>query len=364
MTTEPLGDAEPWHGTVSGYVSRKCRCAACKAAHNEYHRTNRAIRVAKAKEQGTSLYLMRAPTAATGDEAWHGTTNGYGYHKCRCERCKAANTKYLGGLKRARITKRREADAAAGAGPNPMRGTGLEPWHGTTNGYDYHDCRCDRCRAAQQQYSSAYFKENREIFKARAAAWREANRERFNANARRYIQENREKIKEQIRQRLEANPELRERNVARTRAWRAANPELVRSLGRASYHANKEVKRAATRRWQAANPEKTAANLRLQRAFYKARRRNAPAIRFTQAQLEQRMAYWGNCCYMCGGPFEAIEHVKPLARGGPHALLNLRPVCNRHNAEKHARWLGPEWIMGLTGALRADESIPFDYAAA
>lgn len=30
-----------------------------------------------------------------------------------------------------------------------------DPRHGTVNGYAYHQCRCDRCRAASKQYRSA-----------------------------------------------------------------------------------------------------------------------------------------------------------------------------------------------------------------
>lgn len=33
------------------------------------------------------------------DETWHGTLNGYGYHKCRCERCRKAARQYNEGRK-------------------------------------------------------------------------------------------------------------------------------------------------------------------------------------------------------------------------------------------------------------------------
>lgn len=28
-----------------------------------------------------------------------------------------------------------------------------DAWHGTINGYQYHKCRCDRCRKAQREYN-------------------------------------------------------------------------------------------------------------------------------------------------------------------------------------------------------------------
>jgi len=30
-----------------------------------------------------------------------------------------------------------------------------EPWHGTMNGYGYHKCRCVRCRKANRQYTNS-----------------------------------------------------------------------------------------------------------------------------------------------------------------------------------------------------------------
>lgn len=32
-----------------------------------------------------------------------------------------------------------------------------ERWHGTPNGYGYHKCRCDRCREAARVYRKRYF---------------------------------------------------------------------------------------------------------------------------------------------------------------------------------------------------------------
>ncbi|MFB7919238.1 HNH endonuclease [Streptomyces sp. NPDC056061] len=51
-------------------------------------------------------------------------------------------------------------------------------------------------------------------------------------------------------------------------------------------------------------------------------------------------------CAFCGGPYEEIEHLVPLSRGGEHSLANLVPSCiecNRGVGGKHARdpW---EWL--------------------
>ncbi len=53
--------------------------------------------------------------------------------------------------------------------------------------------------------------------------------------------------------------------------------------------------------------------------------------------LRQRMAVLGNKCWYCGGPFDHVDHLKPLSRGGPHTLANLRPACQPCNNSKHAQ---------------------------
>jgi 5-methylcytosine-specific restriction endonuclease McrA len=76
---------------------------------------------------------------------------------------------------------------------------------------------------------------------------------------------------------------------------------------------------------------------RLHSQVRRARKKLSLYIRFTEVQLAQRMAMFAGC-WMCGGPFEHIEHVKPLAVGGPHILANLRPSCAPCNLSKGGRW--------------------------
>lgn len=62
----------------------------------------------------------------------HGTPAGYDYYECRCNKCRAANTE--------RCRKRN------GSKPRP-------PWqHGTANGYNRHGCRCAACTKAWAEY--------------------------------------------------------------------------------------------------------------------------------------------------------------------------------------------------------------------
>ncbi len=96
--------------------------------------------------------------------------------------------------------------------------------------------------------------------------------------------------------------------------------------------------RAKVRAWQKAyalrHPEKSG-----ERAMrHQARKRGLAIVPFSKAQLEQKIAYWENCCWMCGLAWNHIDHVKPLAKGGAHVLANLRPACKKCNTRKSAKW--------------------------
>lgn len=74
----------------------------------------------------------------------HGTIDGYNYHRCRCPRCRAAVTADTRRRLRAKAAARRAAKLATGP---------PEPRHGTITGYNSDRCRCEQCRAAIAAYS-------------------------------------------------------------------------------------------------------------------------------------------------------------------------------------------------------------------
>lgn len=156
------------------------------------------------------------------------------------------------------------------------------------------------CRECERQRKRAYYVANRDVILAGMRAANAANPEA-----------NRRKAKEWARR----NPE---RARAREQTWRAEHPELVRQWGR-----------DFARR----HPLRVKANTAKQRA----RRRLVPTVAFTVEQLAARLSMWPGC-WMCGGPKESIDHVKPLAKGGAHMLGNIRPACGRCNSAKGDTW--------------------------
>lgn len=60
---------------------------------------------------------------------------------------------------------------------------------------------------------------------------------------------------------------------------------------------------------------------------------------FSEQQIRARVEFYGGICWICRAvPYQAIDHVKPLARGGSNWPSNLRPVCRECNSRKGAKW--------------------------
>ena len=141
--------------------------------------------------------------------------------------------------------------------------------------------------------------------------------------------------------RRERDAEYRSANRERLREvnarWRAENRDYHREICRAWYAANVERARASSQAWARQNAPTRAEKERRRRA---AKMRTAVHA-ITPVMLTAKAAYWGDKCWMCGGPPETWDHVKPLAAGGPHILANLRPACRPCNSSKSARWPYP-----------------------
>lgn len=143
------------------------------------------------------------------------------------------------------------------------------------------------------------------------------------------------------RERRARNPELDRKNERRwygngggTRkcktiaAQRNANPEAFRERERRNDANRCKVKRAQ------------------KEARRRAKRRSVTIAPFTVEQLTARLSMWSGC-WLCGGEWEAVDHVKPLSRGGAHCLANFRPACKPCNSWKHNKWQGAAWAAGL-----------------
>lgn len=95
----------------------------------------------------------------------------------------------------------------------------------------------------------------------------------------------------------------------------------------------------------------------------RAREREALRIPYTSAQLIAHLETFDNRCVTCGGEYEALDHMVPLARGGVDGLLNYQPLCRFCNCSKGARLSG-EHKAAQRRALKAlgDSITPEDWA--
>ena len=81
------------HGRPTGYV-RGCGCACCRQAKIDSQKRSRSRVHAAKKTVNVSQTQAERHAAMLADlsDPRHGTTNGYGTYKCRCDRCTEANT--------------------------------------------------------------------------------------------------------------------------------------------------------------------------------------------------------------------------------------------------------------------------------
>lgn len=154
-------------------------------------------------------------------------------------------------------------------------------------------------------------------------AWARANRERLTA-----LRADPEKRKAKSEYDKRRYQERRKETIARSAAWYAENRE--RSV-------------AAATAWAKANPDRVRANRRAWKYRHPDVARRIPVSgSASPEQIAARVAFYGGVCAYCGGPFEHIDHVIPLARGGTGWPSNIRPACRYCNQSKHAKRLD-EW---------------------
>ena len=182
--------------------------------------------------------------------------------------------------------------------------------------------------------------------KACAKAYRDARIEEVREQGRQYYADNREIVREKARAKYRLDPE---KILKGNRDWQRRNPIKVKLAWKAYYakHCDKINARAAE--WAKENPERRrevvarhALKATIMRRFYsramQARKRGCQVVLPTQDAVEGKVAYYGGKCYICGGDWECFDHVKPISKGGPHMLSNIKPCCYRCNIEKHAKW--------------------------
>lgn len=196
------------------------------------------------------------------------------------------------------------------------------------------------CRACTRDKNREQYLKNQERRKAEAREYRmrnavtvrEHDRERWTSRRERqsqYKKSRRAQIAATHRAWIEAHPgyyaEWRARNpgrIAYEKAWRAANWDRLLEQ---------------TRYRNRADPS----NARRAKHKYRAAKAGNGHVAYTAEDLKAKVNYWGRRCWICSKPLLPgfhWDHVKPLNKGGPDMLANLRPACGPCNQSKRDRW--------------------------
>jgi len=197
---------------------------------------------------------------------------------------------------------------------------GLHPW----------------CKECVREWCRLRYQERKDEIKAAVQGYRDRNGEAINARARERYQANKSVYAERTHRYYEAN---REHILTESSRRGKENRESARESEARYREANREKRRDAGRRLYRSTPVERLRRKAVRASqVRRARKREAAIVPFTAESLDQKIRYWGEKCWMCGRPMEAIDHVKPLSKGGPHMLANLRPICQECNERKGNTW--------------------------
>lgn len=169
--------------------------------------------------------------------------------------------------------------------------------------------------------------------------WTQANPERVRANQQKWQIDNPERVKE------------------KERKYRVAHPEKIRENNRKAAHSEREYERRRKRSnwmceyqrlWRKVNPDTVRAIRHRRRA-----RKLEAGGQATKMQIRARIDYYGGYCAYClqegkQVPYEHVDHVIPLSKGGSNWPANLRPACAHHNQSKGNKhpsvWRQSQWV--------------------
>ena len=141
-------------------------------------------------------------------------------------------------------------------------------------------------------------------------------------------------------------------DAAYSREYRKTHPEEVAAYQKVYRAEHRPEINAQHKTYRAAHPEEITAYWRGYRSSEQgkavhcavqhrrnARKRGALGADYTTAaMIKARCEVWDNKCWICGAPMEAVDHVKPLCKGGAHLPCNLRPICWSCNSSKNGKW--------------------------
>jgi len=169
--------------------------------------------------------------------------------------------------------------------------------------------------------------------KAYNEAWYEANKEERKSYNKAYREANKEEIAAQRKSHREANKEALS---VRSKAYYEANKEALSVRSKAYREANKEKVLAGKKVYREANREKVVADATRRKAL---KRKLVPIHLRDCPHEKQRLLQTYKLRKILSeatGVQHHVDHMWPLADGGPHWSGNLQIIPAEENMSKHA----------------------------
>lgn len=216
------------------------------------------------------------------------------------------------------------------------------------------DKRCSKCKEWKNRSEFYGDKKRKDGLKPQCKECHNANSRRWNQNhtierreaTRRYAKKNREKIRERVRKWLADHPW---KILEYSRRQRANHPETERERSKRKRERYPEKEKARKEKWLANNAERERERRRKWIASHPERNRHDAQVRRArerQAEGKVTINEWlelldkyGHKCLCCGRTDVKLtmDHVVPLALGGPHKIENIQPLCLSCNSRKRTR---------------------------
>lgn len=116
--------------------------------------------------------------------------------------------------------------------------------------------------------------------------------------------------------RYHSNPAVKNAAVKTAKKWKVKNPERAK---------------AANRKWAVENPHKTAATLALRRQKIKS------SLTVNERDLIRLVYATAQRVSKCTGIKFHVDHIMPIALGGPHSISNLQVLPAKINQRKGSK---------------------------
>ena len=192
----------------------------------------------------------------------------------------------------------------------------------------YYAANVDKIKIARAAYHAA----NKDQVNAKLVEKRKSDPEHFSVMRKASYQRNKEKSAIRTSAYYKKN---RDQISKINTAWRQRNADLVKRAGAAWNEANRERVREIKRAWELRNPEHRRLNDQNRRA--RLRRDGGRLSKGLSARLFKLQKGKCPCCGKPLGSNYHLDHIIPIAGGGPNTDDNIQLLRARCNIQKHSK---------------------------